>query len=154
MFKRLRQDWLQDCGLLTIRMIVGVIFVFHGGQKLFGLWHGSGLDGFAAYLQTLDVPLPAVAAVLAGAAEFLGGLALISGAWMRLAIVPLLITMGVAVATVHRQAFAIQDNGMEYALTLALVLVGLALTGPGRLSISGRLPRSRRMVIGAGGIEV
>ena len=65
MLKSLYRDWLPDCGLLLIRIILGMIFVFHGCQKLFGLWNGSGLDGFAAYLATLEIPLPAVS-VLTG----------------------------------------------------------------------------------------
>jgi putative oxidoreductase len=147
MLKRPPPDLLQDFGLLVIRVIVGVIFIFHGGQKLFGLWGGSGLGSFAAMLEQLSLPIPAVAAVLAAASEFLGGMALVTGVSMRLATVPLLITMGVAVGLVHRNAFAVTDNGMEYALTLGVVLLGLALTGPGRFSLGGLLGRPQKLII-------
>lgn len=147
MLKRLSHPVLQDLGLLMIRAIVGVIFIFHGGQKLFGLWNGSGLAAFAAMLEQLSVPVPAVAAVLVAACEFLGGIALVTGVYMRLATVPLLITMGVAVGLVHRNAFAISDNGMEYALTLGVVLLGLALTGPGRFALAALLGRPQKLIV-------
>ena len=64
MLKRWTNAMTQDCGLLLIRVIIGVIFVFHGGQKLFGIWGGSGLAAFASYLEQLQVPVPAIAAVM------------------------------------------------------------------------------------------
>ncbi|MEM7313664.1 MAG: DoxX family protein [Planctomycetota bacterium] len=133
-----RINWSSDSGLFLIRVILGVVFVYHGSQKLFGMFDGASLGGFARYLETLKVPYPAVAAVLAGSAEFLGGLALITGYGMRTMTVPLITTMGVACFLVHRDAFSIQHNGLEYPLTLGVVLVGLFLTGPGRFTV-GRL---------------
>lgn len=124
----------QDAGLFLIRAMVGVVFVFHGAQKLFGVWGGPGLEGFTGFLTQLQVPMPAVSAVLAGVAEFGGGLLLIAGLATRLAAVPLIITMLVAAFHVHGQAFAL-PTGMEYALTLGVVTLGLALTGPGGLSV-------------------
>ena len=52
--------------------------------------------------------------------------------------------MFVAVSMVHNKAYSLEHNGMEYALTLMLVLVGLALTGPGRLSIDAAYWSRRR----------
>ena len=49
-----------DFGLLLVRLMVGVVGVFHGGQKLFGLFGGSGIEGFAKFLESLNVPLPLV----------------------------------------------------------------------------------------------
>ena len=133
-----RINWSSAVGLLLIRVILGVVFTYHGSQKLFGLFDGASLGGFARYLETLNNPYPAVAAVLAGSAEFLGGLALIFGYGMRIMVLPLIGTMGVACLLVHREAFSIQHNGLEYPLTLAVVLTGLALIGPGRITL-GRL---------------
>jgi putative oxidoreductase len=127
-----------DAGLFLIRAMVGVVFVFHGAQKLFGIWGGHGLEGFTGFLTQLQVPMPAVSAVLAAVAEFGGGLLLIAGLATRLAAVPLVITMMVAAFKVHGQAFAL-PTGMEYALTLGVVTLGLALTGPGGLSLDALL---------------
>lgn len=128
-----------DLGLLLIRSMVGVVFVFHGAQKLFGVFGGPGLEGFTGFLTQLEVPMPAVSAVLAAVAEFGGGLALIAGLGTRLVAVPLVITMLVAALKVHGSAFAAQAGGMEYALTLAVVTAGLGLTGAGRWSLDALL---------------
>jgi putative oxidoreductase len=136
------RDLLPDMGLLVMRVMLGSVFVFHGAQKLFGVWDGSGLGGFATFLETLHIPYPPYAAVLAGGAEFLGGVALITGIWMRTATVPLMFTMGVAMVYVHSHTMSFQDNGVEYPLTLAVMLFGLACTGPGRFWLNAEaIPR-------------
>ena len=129
---RTGRDYLPDFGLLVIRLMLGSVFIFHGAQKLFGIWDGAGLGGFATWLETINMPYPPYAAVLAGGAEFLGGVALVSGIWMRTATLPLIATMAVAITFVHAHTMSAQENGIEYPLTLAVVLLGLACTGPGR----------------------
>lgn len=127
--------WAVDVGLLLIRVIVGVVFAFHGSQKLFGWFGGPGLEDFAGFLGgTMHLPLPMVNAVLAGSAEFFGGLALIIGLFVRVAAVPMTVTMIVAVLGVHRNAFSGQ-GGMEYPLTLGVILIALIFMGGGRWSI-------------------
>ena len=135
MFAKLSRELLSDLGLFMIRSIVGVDFLFHGLQKMTGIWGGSGLPGFAAYLEQLSVPYPAYGAVAASAAELLGGVALITGFGMRIAALPLMATMGVAIYFVHRTQFAAQAGGMEFPLTLGLATLGLTLTGPGSLAV-------------------
>ena len=61
-----------DLGLLMVRLWIGLIGFIHGSQKLFGLFGGGGIKGFAGYLQTLHVPAPTASAVMAGLAEFGG----------------------------------------------------------------------------------
>lgn len=124
-----------DLGLLAIRAMLATVFVYHGSQKLFGLFGGHGIDGFAGYLASLGVPLPEVSAVLAGSAEFFGGLILLAGVAFRWALIPLVITMLVAAFTAHT-GFDITRGGNEYALTLAVVVGALALTGPGRYTLT------------------
>lgn len=135
MFANSPSRWSVDVGLALIRVMVGVVFVFHGSQKLFGVFGGPGMEGFAGYVATLGVPAPTLAAWLAALAEFGGGLAFILGAGTRLAAVPLVITMLVAAFGVHGSAFSVQAQGMEYALTLGVASLGLAFTGPGRFSL-------------------
>ncbi len=126
-----------DVGAFLIRLMLSVVFVYHGSQKLFGAFGGPGLKGFSGFLASLGVPAPEVGAVLAGAAEFLGGLALLTGIGLRLLSLPLVITMLVGCFTAHAGKFSVQNGGMEYALTLAVVVAGMALIGPG----SWTLPR-------------
>lgn len=126
---------MADAGLLLIRLMVGVVFIFHGSQKLFGVFGGPGLQGFSGFLETLKVPFPYLSAVLAGCAEFFGGLALFTGVGLRLLAVPLAFTMLVASFTAHAGKFSLQEGGMEYSLTLCVVVIGLALTGSGRWTL-------------------
>ena len=122
-----------DVALLAMRIMVGIVFVFHGSQKLFGLFGGYGITGTAGFMANLGIPLPEVSATLAGAAEFLGGLALLSGFGQRLLSIPLTFTMLVAAFTAH-SGFNAATGGMEYPLTLAVIVAGLGLIGPGRLA--------------------
>jgi putative oxidoreductase len=125
----------QDIGLLMIRAMVGFVFVFHGGQKLFGWWEGAGMEGFISGLEKMQVPSPMIAAWLAALAEFGGGLALIAGLGTRIAAVPLVFTMAVAAFKAHAGKFSAQVGGMEYPLTLGIVSLGILFTGPGRISV-------------------
>ncbi|MBE0565141.1 MAG: DoxX family protein [Krumholzibacteria bacterium] len=127
---------LVDLGLLLIRVMVGVVFVYHGQGKLFG-----GLEGFAGALQSMGVPAPQLAAWVVALSEFGGGLVLIAGVAFRYALWPLFITMMVASFKAHAGRFSLQDGGMEFALTLGVVVLGLILTGPGGLSLERFLPR-------------
>lgn len=136
-----------DVGLLLIRLMLGVVFMYHGSQKLFGTFGGSGIDGFAAALSSMNMPLPQAGAWAAALAEFGGGVILVLGLFMRVLILPTIFTMLVAAFGVHREAFSLQHGGMEYALTLAVVMIGLVLTGPGRFTVTRlvRGSKSRRV---------
>lgn len=135
---------LHDVGLLLIRVLPGVVFTYHGAQKVFGAFGGPGIEGFTGALASMNVPMPAVSAWAAGLTEFLGGIALILGLGVRLVGWPLMFTMLVGVFLVHRSAFSLEHNGMEYALTLAFVSAGLALTGAGRISVDALIRGRKR----------
>lgn len=124
-----------DFGILIIRLMLAVVLMFHGAQKLFGAFDGPGLEGFAGYLETLKVPMPKVSAALCAGAEFFGGIVLVFGFLMRVLLLPVVFNMFVAAFVGHGNAFSIQNHGMEYALTLAVVLLGLVFTGPGFFSV-------------------
>ena len=124
-----------DLGLLIVRVWIGLIGFIHGGQKLFGLFGGGGIKGFAGYLQTLNVPAPTASAVMAGLAEFGGGLLIALGIVPRLAAIPFAFTMLVAWMTAHGGKFIAQDGGGEYALTLAVLALAIAVAGPGRFTV-------------------
>lgn len=124
-----------DLGCLIIRVMIGVVFIFHGSQKLFGWFEGPGLMEFAKGLEGLQIPYPAYACVLASGAELVGGLALITGLGMRLMIVPMIFTMGVACYSAHAHTFSMHQGGIEFPLTLGVVMIGLLLIGPGRFRL-------------------
>lgn len=135
MIVRRPNPFLTDAGLLMIRGVLGVVFLYHGSQKLFGVFGGDGIEGFSSQLEQLGIPVPVLAAVVSACTEFFGGLLVLLGLWLRLAVVPMVVNMIVAIVTVHRDAFSVQNNGMEYPLTLAVVLAALGLTGPGRFAV-------------------
>ena len=70
-----------DWGLAILRVVVGFTFFMHGWQKLFVFGH-AGVTGF---MTQLGIPFPAVSAVLVTAVELAGGLALLFGAFTRVA---------------------------------------------------------------------
>ena len=57
-------------GLTVLRVVVGIVVVIHGGQKLFVF----GIHGVAGMMGTLGIPLPIGAAVVVSIVEFFGGL--------------------------------------------------------------------------------
>ena len=121
---------LAGFGLLTLRVVVGLVFIMHGSQKLFV----KGLPSVAGFLGTVGITPPAFWAFILTAAELVGGVALIAGAVTRFAAVSLSITMVVAIASVlWVKGFFLP--GYEYALTLLAASIALALTGPGRYAI-------------------
>ncbi|AGA30858.1 DoxX family protein [Singulisphaera acidiphila] len=133
--------WTSELGRFLLRGALGVVFVGHGAQKLFGVFGGPGLTGFSGFLDGLGIPFPMVNAVLAGSAEFFGGLALLAGVGTRAAAALLVVTMTVAAFAVRSRGLSVQNGGMEYPLVLAVLLFGIGLIGPGRLTV-GSLIRS------------
>lgn len=120
----------ENIALVLLRAILGIVFIYHGSQKLFGAFGGPGIEGFSAFLDSLGAPLPTLNAYVAASAEFFGGLALLTGVLARLASLPMVITMLVASFAVH-SGFDARQGGMEYPLTLAIVTAALGLFGPG-----------------------
>lgn len=129
---------LSAYGITVLRVVVGIIFVAHGFQKITGF----GLAGTAGFLGSLGIPLPGVAAGLLIATELVGGLALILGLATRAAAVALAFSMVVALLTVHLQAGFFLPNGFEYVLVLLAANVALALTGAGALAIDPLVTRA------------
>ena len=119
--------------------MVGLVFAFHGSQKLFGWFGGYGLEATGQWMESLGLPFGTLSAVLAGGTEFFGGLALAAGLWSRWVAIPLAGTMLVGAFTAH-SGFDAQQGGMEYPLTLAAVCVALALLGGGRFALVSAKP--------------
>ncbi|GMA61653.1 DoxX family protein [Alicyclobacillus fastidiosus] len=119
-------------GLLIIRLIVGLSFAGHGTQKLFGWFGGHGLKGTGGWLESIGVKPGALLALVAGLAELIGGLLFAAGLWLPVAAALIVITMLVAIFTVHgKNGYWVTQNGFEYNLILIAIAVGIALIGPG-----------------------
>ena len=123
-----------DLALLMIRAALAAVFVFHGAQSLFGAFDGDGILRTAERLYSLGVPFPVLGAAVLGAIELLGGVAVLSGVWMRWAVAPMAAMMLAASVAAHG-GFDVRTGGMEeYPLTLAVILGALGLMGPGALT--------------------
>ncbi|MFQ5845161.1 MAG: DoxX family protein [Planctomycetota bacterium] len=120
-----------NLALLMLRVMVAAVFIYHGGQNFFV----TGVGSFARDLDRLGIPLPTLSAYLAAGTEFVGGILLLLGLFVRLAVVPLIFVMVVGILTVHRGAFSAEKGGMEYALTLAVTLAVIGLLGPGKYAL-------------------
>lgn len=121
---------------LALRLPVGMIFVAHGAQKLFGWWGGYGLTGTGQWMESIGLAPGVLMALLAGSAEFFGGLALIAGLLVRPAAASLAVAMLVAIFAVHLdKGLFVANNGYEFALALLSVSVALVFSGAGRGSL-------------------
>ncbi len=135
-----------DIGLLLIRAAVGAIFVYHGSQKLLGIFGGPGIDGTAQMFAAIGIPLPYLNAWLASSAETFGGLMLIVGLLTRPAALLLTFVMAVAVSVVSGNGFDVRNGGIEYPLMLGIILLATAFLGAGRFSLDAVLmPRLRKV---------
>ncbi len=122
-------------GIAILRIVVGIVFLAHGAQKLF-VHHFGGVTRMFAGMR---IPLAHESAILVTLVEFLGGIALILGWGTRWAAILLMVDMAVAIGKVHlRNGFFSAGGGFEYPLTLLAALIALALAGPGSPAL-GRL---------------
>jgi putative oxidoreductase len=124
-----------DQGLLIIRIGIGTMFAFvHGWPKVTGgpeLWTGLG----GAFGRVSGVQLFAVFwGFMAMAAEFGGGLLLISGLLFRPACAAMLFTMCIAVTAILRGGY--EFSKASQPVELGIVLAGLLLAGPGRFTVA------------------
>ena len=127
-------------GLTVLRIIAGITFAAHGAQKLFGWFGGYGLEGVGQWMESIGLAPGYLLALMAGSAEFFGGLALVVGLLVRPAAISLLIAMLVAIFSVHWvNGFFMSANGYEYAMILALISATLVIEGAGKLSLDRRI---------------
>jgi putative oxidoreductase len=120
-------------GILLLRLVVGVAFVGHGTQKLFGWFGGYGPQGTGGFFASKGYRAPVLMAVTAGLAEAGGGTLLVLGFATPLAGAMLAAVMIDAIASVtFKKAFML---GSELELTYLTIAVSLAAIGPGRFSI-------------------
>lgn len=127
-----------DVGVLVMRLVLGVVFIAHGAQKLFGWFGGNGLDGTARFFESSGFSPGKPLAFLAGLAEFGGGIALILGLLTSFAGAALVATMAGATAVSAaggNNAFFAMDNGYEFTLTLTGMALAITLIGAGRLAL-------------------
>jgi putative oxidoreductase len=128
-----------DLGLLILRLVAGLIFAMHGGQKLFVF----GLGGVTGAFAQMGAPLPAVTGPLVAFVETFGGLALVVGLLTRLAGLGLAIDMLGAILIVHLKNGFFLPTGIEFVLLLMAAALTLAAAGAGRYSLDALIAARR-----------
>ena len=128
---------------VALRVPMGIIFIAHGAQKLFGWFGGYGLEGTGQWMGSLGLNPGVLMALLAGSAEFFGGLALLFGLLVRPAAAALAFAMLVAIFSVHiGKGLFMSNNGYEFGLALLAASVSLLVSGAGRLSLDAAFARN------------
>jgi putative oxidoreductase len=120
---------LKDLPQLFLRLILAYGFYEPAMSKM------NDIDAIASWFGDLDLPFPTLNAYLATYTEFFGFILLLAGLGTRWIALPLIITLIVAIKTVHwENGFAAGDSGFEIPLYYILMLFSLMIFGPGRLS--------------------
>ncbi len=127
-----------NLGLTILRVVLGVIFIAHGAPAVFG-----GMDGTAAFLGSLGIPLPIVAAWAIKLLEFLGGICLIAGLLVTPVTLLLAAQMMAGIVFVHAaNGFYVvgpdANSGIEFNLLLIAALLMLVFGGPGLAAMDSR----------------
>jgi len=131
-----------NLGIFLLRLALGVVFLLHGSQKLFGAFGGGGIGGTAGFFGSLGASPAMMWAVIVGVIEFFGGIALVLGILSRLAAIALAVDMVMAIALFnwsHGFFTETPRGGWEFDLVLLVALLGVALVGPGSVSLSSLL---------------
>jgi len=131
-----RLDWL---GPLVARITLGVLFVSTGWGKV------HHLAKVTAYFAELGIPLPGIQAPMVSFIELIGGALLVIGLASRLAALPLMGSMVVAIITAQRgNVHGLPDLFGLVEWTYFALLLWVALAGPGKISLDyllfGRKP--------------
>jgi putative oxidoreductase len=125
---------------MVLRVPAGIIFMAHGAQKLFGAFGGYGLEGTGQWMASIGLEPGYLMALMAGSAEFFGGLAILIGLLVRPAAAALAFAMLVAIFAVHiGNGLFMSNNGYEFALSLLAIAVSLLISGGGNLSLDRML---------------
>jgi putative oxidoreductase len=132
--------------LLLQRVVLGLVMLPHGLQKLFGWWGGGGWDASLAGFGSMGIPYAAGVLVILG--ESLGSLGLIAGVVTRLCAFGVVATQLGALFMVHLQFGFFMNwtgtqkgEGIEYAVLALALAVPLMIWGAGKASIDRALSR-------------
>ena len=123
-------EYLQSFGLLVARLLIAYGFYNPAMMK----W--KDIDSVASWFGSMGIPMPTLNAYLATGTEMAAVFLLPLGLGTRIISIPLIITMVVAIVTVHlNNGFSAGDNGFEIPLYYMLMLFTLLINGSGKFSI-------------------
>jgi putative oxidoreductase len=130
-----KSDWFAP---LLSRVTLGVLFMSTGWGKV------HSLDKVSAFFAELHIPAPAFQATMVSYVELIGGALLLVGLLARVAAVPLLVSMAVAILTAKRdEVGGMADLFGLVEWTYLVLLAWVALAGAGRASLDHLLSRAK-----------
>ena len=122
--------------LTGLRVLVGLLFIGHGTQKLFGWFGGHGLEATGEAFDGMGLAPGKEKAALAGLSEAGGGALLAAGFATPLAAAAITGTMVQAIRTAHGdKGVWASDGGWEYNAVLIAIVLAVAEHGPGPISL-------------------
>lgn len=125
-----------DLGILFIRIALGVVFINAGWFKI------NDMDMIVGYFGTMGIP--SMLAYLVAYTEFIGGILMLLGIFVRCAGIGLSLVMLVAIWKVHLvNGFSLANNGYEYVLVLLLGSLAMVTLGSGAYSLARFLRNSK-----------
>jgi putative oxidoreductase len=129
---------LKSIPLLLLRLILAIGFFGPAMMKL------KNIDGIISWFESINIPLPALNAYMATGTETLGVILLTLGLGTRVISIPLIITMIVAILTVHLpNGFEAGSNGFEIPLYYMVMLITLVFLGSGKFSLDYLLNKNK-----------
>ncbi len=132
-----------DWAGLPLRLALAAVFIAHGGQKLFGVFGGPGLQATIQSFDHMGFHPGVFWGTLVALVEFFGGVCLLVGFLTRWAALLLAVNMAVTVLKVHWTGGFFLPRGYEYPLTLCLAAIAIVLVGPGKASLDHALKTDR-----------
>jgi len=131
---------MYSLGLFVLRLVLGITFLGHGGQKLFGWFGGPGLKGTIGWMTKMGARPAWLWGSLAALAEFGGGLLTLLGFLNPLGSLGIIAAMLVAIIQVHwKKGFWNTKSGFEFPLMNLTAALALGLTGTGVYSLDALL---------------
>lgn len=127
--------------LPMLRIMLGVILIPHGCQKLFGWFGGMGFQKFAALFDKIGYEPGWFWVALVALTEVVGGLMLVLGLYTRFAALAVVIFMINAVWFTSANGFFWTAGGFEFPLLLLAVALVFLVKGGGEYSIDRKMPR-------------
>jgi putative oxidoreductase len=132
----MKNENLFNLSMLILRIVIGVIFVAHGAQKLFGTFDGIGLEGTAKMVEGLGFGNAYPIAVVWACIEFVGGIFLILGILARCSAFAIALTMLIRLWKINLMyGFFIENGGIEYGLLIIGACIPLIFMGGGSWSV-------------------
>ena len=133
-----------DYAILVVRVVLGLVMLPHGLQKVFGWFGGYGFSGTLAGFQQMGIPKPVTVLVIL--AESVGAVGLIVGFLGRFMAFSVFAVMLGAVLMVHGQNGFFMNwtgkgagEGFEYHLLVMAMALAVMIRGSGALSVDRAL---------------